>query len=74
MVKNLPANTGDERQENLNSGSERSPGVGNGKALQYSYLENSIDSGFWRATDPGVPNSQTELSICRHSRINAMFN
>ena len=46
MVKNFPANAGDERQENLNSGSERSAGVGNGKALQYSCLENSIDSGF----------------------------
>ena len=26
------------------------PGEGNGSPLQYSYLENSIDRGAWRAT------------------------
>jgi len=25
----------------------RSPGAGNGKPLQYSYLENSMDRGAW---------------------------
>ena len=28
----------------------KSPGVGNGKPLQYSCLENSVDRGAWRAT------------------------
>ena len=44
MVKNLPANAGD-----LDSipGSGRSPGEGNGKPLQYSCLENSMDRGAW---------------------------
>ena len=28
-------------------GSERSPGEGNGKPLQYSCLENPMDSGTW---------------------------
>ena len=28
-------------------GSGRSPGEGNGSTLQYSYLENSMDSGAW---------------------------
>ena len=41
-VKNLPANEGDM---GLIPGSGRSPGVGNGNPLQYSYLENSIDRG-----------------------------
>ena len=36
MVKNLPANAGDS---GLIPGSGRSPGVGNGSPLQYSYLE-----------------------------------
>ena len=27
----------------------RSPGVGNGYPLQYSFLENSMDRGAWRA-------------------------
>ena len=28
----------------------RSPGEGNGYPLQYSYLENPMDRGAWRAT------------------------
>ena len=49
---------------NLSSipGSGRSPGEGNGNPLQYSYLENSIDRGAWRATVHGVAKSWTRLS------------
>ena len=43
----------------LNSGSGRSPGEGNGKPLQYSRLENSMDRGGWWATVHGVTKSQT---------------
>ena len=32
----------------------KSPGVGNGNPLKYSYLENSMDRGAWRATVNGV--------------------
>ena len=32
----------------------RSPGEGNGNPLQYSYLENPMDRGAWRATVHGV--------------------
>ena len=32
------------------SGSERSPGEGNGNPLQYSCLENSMDRGAWQVT------------------------
>ena len=32
------------------AGSGRSPGEGNGNPLQYSYLENPMDRGAWRAT------------------------
>ena len=41
MVKNLPANTGDAEDLGSITESGRSPGVGNGNSLQYSYLENS---------------------------------
>ena len=43
------------------SGSERSPGEGNGYPLQYSFLENSMDRGAWWATVRGVAESQTQL-------------
>ena len=59
MVKNLPANAGDTRDSGLISGLGRSPGVGNGNPLQYSCLENSMDSGAWWATVYGVAKSQT---------------
>ena len=35
-------------------GQGRSPGVGNGKPLQYSCLENSMDRGPWRAIVQGL--------------------
>ena len=40
----------------------RSPGEGNGKALQYSCLENPMDGGAWQATVHGVAQSRTQLS------------
>ena len=43
VVKNLLANAGDTRDVGSIPGSGRSPGVGNGNPLQYSYLENPIE-------------------------------
>ena len=43
MVKNRPANAGDEREMCSIPGLGRSPEIGNGNSLQYSCLENSID-------------------------------
>ena len=40
-------------------GSGKSPGEGNGNPLQYSYLENPMDSGTWQATVHGVAKSWT---------------
>ena len=42
-------------------GSERSPGEGNGKPLQYSRLENPMDRGAWQATLNKIAKSQTLL-------------
>ena len=39
----------------------RSPGEENGKPLQYSCLENSMDRGSWQATAYGVAKSRTQL-------------
>ena len=51
MVKDLPANAGNSGSI---SGSERSPGEGNGNPLQYSCLGNPMDRGAWWATVHGV--------------------
>ena len=45
MVKNLPANVGDTGDTGSILGLGRSPGIGNGNLLQYSFLENSMDRG-----------------------------
>ena len=49
---------------NLSSilGSGRYHGDGNGKPLQYSCLEKSMDREVWQATVLGVTKSQTQLS------------
>ena len=51
VVKNLPVNAGDT---SLIPVLGRSPGEGNGNALQFSCLENPMDRGAWWATFHGV--------------------
>ena len=50
VVKNSPAHAGDIRDAGYIPESGRSPGIGNGNPLQYSCLENPMDSGACRAT------------------------
>ena len=40
----------------------KSPGEGNGNPLQYSCLENPMNTGAWWTTVHGVEKSQTRLS------------
>ena len=61
VVKNLPANAGEESDMGLIPGLGRFPGVGNGNPLQYSCLENSMDRGAWQATVHRLTKSQTQL-------------
>ena len=49
MVKNPPANGGDERDSGSIPGLGRSSGEGNGNPLQYSCLGNLMDRGTWWA-------------------------
>ena len=51
-------------------GSVRFPGVGNGKPLQYSCLDNFVDRDAWQATVHGVTKNWTQLSnrACMHAR------
>ena len=61
VVKNPPTNAGDIRGTGSIPGSGRAPGGGHGSPLQYSYLENPMDRGGWRATVHGVTKSRTRL-------------
>ena len=54
VVKNLPTNAGDIGDVGSIPGLARSLGVGNGKLLQYSCLENPMDRGTWQATVHGA--------------------
>ena len=56
MVKNPHANTGDTGDMGLILELGRSPGGGNDKQLQYSYLGNSVGRAAWLATVHGVTN------------------
>ena len=49
IVKNPPANAGDIRDAGSMPGLGRSTGEGNGNPLQYSCLENPMDSEAWWA-------------------------
>ena len=61
MVKNLPANVGDVRDEGSIPGLGRSPGEGHGNRVQYSCLENHMDRGAWQAMVHRVAKSRTRL-------------
>ena len=54
VVKNLSASAKGIRDTSLILGLGRSPGEGNGYALQYSCLENLMDRRAWQATVHGV--------------------
>ena len=62
VVKNPPAKAGDAKGLGSIPGLGRSPGGRNGNLLQYSCLENPMDSEAWWATVHGVAKSQTQLS------------
>ena len=67
VLKNPTANAGDIRDTGSILGSGRSPGEGNDNPLQYSYLENTMDRGPWRATVHEVSKSWTQLSDGTHT-------
>ena len=59
VVNHPLANAGDSRDMCSIPGLERSPGEVNDKSLQYSCLENPMDSGAWWSTVHGITKSQT---------------
>ena len=62
VVENLPANARHRGDTGLIPGSGRPPAEGHVRPLQYPCLEDSKDTGDWRATDHGVAKSRTRLS------------
>ena len=62
MVKNPLANAGYAGEVCLIPGSRRSLGEGNGNPLQYSYLENYMYRGVWRAAVHGLTKSNTRMN------------
>ena len=67
VVKNPPVSAGDTEDASSVLGSGRSPGGGQGRSLQYSCLDNSVDRRAWCATVHRVANSQTWLRDCAHT-------
>ena len=53
----------------LSPGSGRSPGGGNGNPLKFSYLENPVDRGTWRATCPWGHKESDITEVTWHTRI-----
>ena len=62
VIKSLPADAGDARDVGSIPVLGRSPGVGNGRPLQYSCLGNPIDRWAWWTAVHRVQKSQTQLS------------
>ena len=58
-LKNPPANAGDIRDLNPESG--KFPGGRHGNSLQYSCLENPMDRGAQQVTVPRITQNQTQL-------------
>ena len=60
MIKISLANAEDAGVGSI-PGLGRSPGGGHGNLLQYSCLENPLDTGSWQATVHRIAKSQTQL-------------
>ena len=70
VEKNPPANAGDVGSV---PGLGRSPGGGNGKLIQYSCQENSMDRGALWATVHGATESANDLSVHTQGSIFNVF-
>ena len=70
VVKYLPENAGDARDAGSIAELGRSPGVGNGNPLQYSWLENPMDRGVWWAT----VHEAAELGATKQASIHSAKN
>ena len=72
MVKNLLANAGDTGDAGLIPGLGRSLGGGHGSPLQYSYLENPINSVVWLHSMGCKDSDATEQLRTQHMYMKTM--
>ena len=73
VVKNLPDNAEDIRDEGSIPRMGRSPGGRHGNPFLYSCLENSMDRGPWQASVHRFAKTQTQLkrlSVLAHNMLN----
>ena len=70
VVKNLPDNTGDIRDMGLIPGLGTSPGGGHRNPLQYSSLENPVDTGLHRVGQDRSDLACTSILILCSSFLN----
>ena len=68
MVKNYLANSRNTGDAGLIPESGRYLGVENGKLLQYSCQENSLDRGAWWTTVHGVTESDMTKRLSMHTQ------
>ena len=73
VVKNLPGNAGDAKDEGAVPRWGRSPGIGNGNLLQYFCLENWMHRGAWWATVHGITKSQILLRDWENTHTHGTF-
>ena len=76
VVKNLPANARNVKDEGSIPGVGRSPGGGHSNPLQRSCMENSMDRGAWWATAHRVAKNQTrqkELNTHTHFKLHSVL-
>ena len=66
VVKNLPSNAGEVRDTGSIPGLGRSPAQGHDNPLQYSCLENPMDTEAWRTRVHSVAKNWTWLKLCMH--------
>ena len=64
--KESVCNAGDTGDMGVIPGSGRSPGEGNSNPLQYSCLDNPMDSGAWQASPRGHKESDTSEHTCTY--------
>ena len=67
VVKNPPANAGDVSNVGSTPVSGKSPAGGHGNPLQYSCLENPMDSGAW--WDTAIELQRVEHDFTPHTHI-----